>query len=306
MKIKVLLRNFRRRYREPTIRLLIKLFARLPFSAAFKIGGLFGWVLWVYNGEMRKVSEVNVAKCFPEKSDEERRALVRQSLIETGKNITEIARLWFTSESDFLALLADVKGEKHITNAIESGRGVMLIAPHLGAWEYVGLYLSVKYSITSMYRPPEMSGLADIIQQGRTRFGATLVPTDIVGVRELLSALKRSELVGMLPDQDPGLNGGEFSPLFNVSANTMTLTSKLAQKTNADVIACFARRKKSGVGYELIFEPANKRINDKDMVVSLGALNEEVEKLILKCPEQYQWSYKRFKTRPQDEASFYN
>lgn len=306
MKIKEILRDLRRRYREPLIRLLIKLFAYLPFPVVLKVGAGFGWVLWAYNGEMRRISEKNLALCFPQFSEDEIKVLAKQSLIETGKNITEIATLWCKPKNKITSLVQKVEGEEHIKNAIDNGRGVILLAPHLGSWEVIGLYISPKYPMTSMYRPPEMQGLEDIVRTGRTRFGSKLVPTDVSGVRGLLASLRKSEVIGILPDQDPGSIGGEFAPFFNVQANTMTLTSKLAQKTNADVIGCFARRKKNGAGYELYFAPANKKINEKNMSDSLEALNSEVEKLILKCPEQYQWGYKRFKSRPDGEDKFYN
>jgi len=299
------LRDFRRQYREPFIRVLIRLFSFLPFPVLLRIGGAFGWMLWRYRGEMRRVTEQNLALCFPGMSDNERTQLAKQSLIETGKNITEIAALWCKPKKTITALVRHVDGEEHIQKAVNEGRGIIFLSPHLGAWEMAGLYLSSQYPMTSMYRPPEMNRLEDIVRNGRSRFGASLVPTDITGVRALLAALKRGEMIGVLPDQDPGKQGGEFAPFFNISANTMTLTSKLAQKTNADVIACFARRKKDNSGYVMFLAPANKKINDKNNAISLRAMNEEVEKLILKCPEQYQWSYKRFKSRPDGENDLY-
>ena len=299
------LRDFRRRYREPAIRFLIKLFACLPFAVVLSTGGAFGWVLWVFNGEMRKVTEKNIALCFPAMSEKERNSLAKKSLIETGKNITEIATLWCKSKEKVDALVKKVEGEEFIQKAVDGGRGVIILAPHLGAWEMIGLYLSQIYPMTSMYRPPEMQGLEDVIRTGRTRFGSKLVPTDASGVRGLLGALRKGELIGILPDQDPGKNGGEFAPVFNMQANTMTLTSKLAEKTNADVIGCYAKRKNDNSGYELYFYPANKKINEQNMNDSLVAMNEEVEKLILQCPEQYQWNYKRFKTRPEGEPDLY-
>ena len=305
MNIKVMLRDVRRRYREPVIRLLFRFFTVLPYSVVLAVGSGIGWVLWRYNGEMRRVTETNLQLCFPDMVQGERQMLTRRSLIETGKAITEITTLWCKPKDRINTLIAEVKGEEHVKNAIEAGRGVILLAPHLGAWEVVGLYASLNYPMTAMYRPPEMSGLEDIVRQGRSRFGSNMVPTDASGVRSLLSALRKNQVIGILPDQDPGRAGGEFVPFFGVQANTATLTSKLAQKTNADVIACFAKRLPAAKGYALYFAPANKTINDKNMANSLRALNQEVEKLILKCPEQYQWSYKRFKTRPEGDAKLY-
>jgi len=305
MKPKIILRDFRRRYREPVIKALFRLFSRLPLSLSFRAGGLIGRILWLYNGEMRQVAQKNIDLCFPDWNEEKRKALCKQSLLETGKNITEVPALWCWDESAILSLVHQVSGEEQIKNAFDNGRSVIILAPHLGAWEMVGLYLSIRYKMTSMYRPPEMTGLEHIVREGRSRFGANLVPTDTGGVRNLLAALKNREMIGVLPDQDPGRAGGEFAPFYQVLANTVTFTSKLAQKTDADVIACYAKRDTEKKGYDLFFEPANKAINDKNMAISLAALNLETEKLINQCPEQYQWSYKRFKTRPEGENSFY-
>jgi len=304
--IKSTLRDIRRRFREPVIRWLFTLFSSLPFSLVLKIGGVFGWILWAFNGEMRQVAEKNITLCFPDFSDAEKKNLVKKSLIETGKNITEITIIWCKPKKIISSLVTKVEGEEHVKNAIDAGRGVIILAPHLGAWEMIGLYVSSKFPMTSMYRPPEMQGLEDFVRNGRTKFEANLVPTDGKGVRELLSALKKGEVIGILPDQDPGKIGGEFSSFFGVAANTATLTSKLAAKTKADVIGCFAQRNKNRTGYEIYFAPANKLVNEKEISLSLKAMNEEVEKLILKCPEQYQWSYKRFKSRPQGEENLYN
>lgn len=299
------MRDLRRRYREPLIRLLIKLFSRMPFSLALFIGGVFGRILWLFNGEMRKTSERNVSICLPGLSEAEKKRIVKSSLIETGKNITEIATLWTKPRSRMTALVTNVHGESVLTEALGRGQGVILLAPHLGAWEMSGLYVSLNFPITSMYKPPEMQSLEDIVRAGRSRFGAKLVPTDVTGVRELLHALKKGEVIGILPDQDPGRGNGEFAPFFGQSANTATLAIKLAAKTNAKVISCYAKRNKDASGYEVYFYPCDQNVNHSDADLALAAMNKEVEKLILRCPEQYQWNYKRFKTQPNGLKTIY-
>jgi KDO2-lipid IV(A) lauroyltransferase len=128
---------------------------------------------------------------------------------------------------------------------------------------------------------------------------------DAGGVRALYQALDRGELVGMLPDQEPGAGNGVFAPLFGIQANSMVLLSRLAIKTGAPVIFAYAERLSHGRGYHLHFLPAPPAINQAPLEHSVAIMNEMVETLIRQKPQQYQWGYKRFRTRPAGESAIY-
>jgi len=305
MDLRVILRRLRRRYREPVIKFLFRLFRYLPRSVTYILGNFIGWAIWASHGELRKTTETNVSVCFPELKLHDQQNISKESFYELGRAAAEIPLLWTASKEEILGLVKGVEGIEHIDAAIKEGKGVICLTPHLGAWEIMGLYLSIYYPMTTLYRPPQLSSLEDIIIQGRTRFGVNLVPTDAAGVRGLLKALKKGEMLGILPDQDPGPVGGAFSPFFNVQANTMTLVSRLAQKTGAAVIVCFAERLPKSGGYMMHIQAPLEEVCNKDLSISLAALNEGVESYIRAYPQQYQWSYKRFKTRPEGEARFY-
>ena len=121
----------------------------------------------------------------------------------------------------------------------------------------------------------------------------------------LYQALKNNGLVGILPDQDPGENGGQFAPFFGVQTNTMTLLSRLAQKSGATVLCVWAERLSGSRGFVLHFSPVADDIYSDDMLTSVTALNQAVEAAICQIPAQYQWGYKRFRTRPVGAAPLY-
>ena len=135
--------------------------------------------------------------------------------------------------------------------------------------------------------------------------GAKLVPTDASGVRALFQAAARNEMIGILPDQDPGAQGGVFAPFFGLQTNTMTLLPRLMQKTGATVIISYAQRLPRGQGFHLHFVPLPAVSDPDDIQAIATALNQGVEECIRQSPAQYQWSYKRFKTRPAGEVGFY-
>jgi KDO2-lipid IV(A) lauroyltransferase len=187
--------------------------------------------------------------------------------------------------------------------ALDNPRGTILLVPHQGNWEVIGLWVSTLTTMTSMYEPPKMAQLEHWIKSSRQRAGATLVPTNVRGVAALLKALRRGETTAILPDQVPPAASGDFSPIFGVPAQTMTLVHNLIQKSGSQVLLCTALR--ADGGWRLHFMPAAEAINSADQQTSLDALNRGVESIVALAPSQYQWEYKRFKARPEGLPSIY-
>lgn len=287
------------------IKWLLCAFAALPLPLAHAVGTIIGWGLILIPNELRRISRINIPLCLPELNPAQQKRLLRASLIESGKTMIEAGALWLWPESRLLALVKTVSGEQHLRAALASGHGAILAAPHLGAWEMMGLYSSAHYPITSLYRAPRLAEMDELVRHGRERLGAKLVAADAGGVRALYQSLGRGGLVGMLPDQEPGAGNGVFAPLFGIQATTMVLLSRLAIKTGAQVIFGYAERLPRGRGYHLHFIPAPYTINQQPLEKSVTAMNEMVEQLVRSCPQQYQWGYKRFRTRPEGEAKIY-
>lgn len=287
------------------IRRLLRALAALPLPLSHAAGTLIGGGLLIVPNQLRRISAINVPLCWPELGAAQQRRLINASLIEAGKTLCEAGALWLWPGERTLRLVRAVSGEEHLRNALALGKGAILAVPHLGAWEIIGLYCSHHYPMTSLYRPPRLAEMDTLVRHGRERLGAKLVPADAGGVRALYQALGRGELVGMLPDQEPGAGNGLFAPLFGVPANTMVLLSRLAIKTGAAVIFGYAERLPGGRGYHLHFFPAPPAINQAPIENSVGVMNAMVEDLIRRSPQQYQWGYKRFRTRPAGDEKIY-
>lgn len=287
------------------VKIIIYCSALFPLPFAHWLGSLLGMLLFHVPNRHRHIASVNIARCFPQLDAQQQTSLLRSTLIELGKSIFEVGALWRWPRTKVLALIKEVSGEQHLDAALEKGKGVILALPHLGAWEIIGMYGSARHSMTSLYHPPSLAAIDTLMRTSRERLGATLVPTDTSGVRALYHALKQNHIVAILPDQDPGDSGNVFAPFFGISTNTMTLITRLAQKTGAEVLFSFAERLPQGKGYHLHFLPASEFILNNKPVTAATALNNGIEQCIKYCPEQYQWCYKRFKKRPEGEANFY-
>lgn len=205
---------------------------------------------------------------------------------------------------DNLSLVKEVENQHLIDDALRSKRGVIFAIPHYGSWELVGLYCAKHYKVTSMYAPQADEKIDRLVQAARQRTGATLVPIDNSGIRALTKALKQGEAISILPDQSPRSNG-VFAAFFGHPCYTMTLLSKLASKNNACVIFSYAKRLEDDSGFKLVFRAAEQDLSQLPLQQSVEAMNLDIEKLIRETPQQYQWTYKRFKLRPPGEPPLY-
>lgn len=289
--------------------LLIKsalyLSAVLPLPLTHAMGAVIGTVLAQLPGRIRTVTRTNIGLCFPELSKQEQRRLVNTCLRETGKTALEIGALWLRPAGMVLRLVRAVDGFEHVEAAQAKGQGIILATPHLGAWEVAGLYCASRYDITCLYRPLRMKQLDELVRVARNRAGGNYVPTTAQGIRTLYRTLGENRAVAMLPDQEPQAGTGMFAPFFGTQAYTMVFLSRLTLKTGAPIIFVWSERLAFGRGYRLHFRPVLAAAYDNDPAVSVAAINQSVEQLIRECPAQYQWNYRRFRTRPAGEAPIY-
>lgn len=283
------------------VKSLLRLMSWIPLPLLHKLAEVIGTVVYVLPTETRRVTLINLHRAMPGLSAQERHRLGRRSVQETLKAGFELGHMWYGSIDHVMSLIKGVQGKEHIDAALASGRAIIYCSPHLGNWELMGLYVSTLAPVTTLYKPPKLTGLNDLIAGARARAGAELVATDRSGVVRLTRALQQGASTGILPDQQPR-EGGVFAPFFGHQAYTMTLVSKLAARTNAVVLFTFARRLPAGAGFELICMPADPDIINADTTLAAAALNRSVEACVRLAPEQYQWEYKRFRKRPPQET----
>jgi KDO2-lipid IV(A) lauroyltransferase len=280
------------------IQWLLWLLGRLPLRALHALGAALGG-LWQRAGfREARVAAINLRLCFPALDAAARDALLRQTLAETGRTALELPWLWSRSAATLERTIRVVEGERLFLDAIAAGKGVMIAAPHLGAWEALNLYLSRTAPVAILYRPPRLAWVETLINRCRGRLGAEPVRAEAAGVRTLLKRLKDGGVVGILPDQQPKVGEGDFAPFFDRPALTMSLFPKLAQRTGARVLYAWVERLPRGAGFAV-------RFFDLGGAPDATTMNAAIEALARQCPAQYQWTYKRFGIQPDGAVSPY-
>lgn len=279
---------------------LLRVFARLPLRLSHAIGAFFGWVMFYLPNKSRKVARTNIAICFPELSSEEQTALLKQSLRETAKTFAEMGAMWFWPNDKLLDLAQEVEGEEYFHQAKQNGKGLVVLTPHIGQWEFLGLFFTRYMPMSSMYRPMRIQDLEETIINARERTGSRLQPANAKGVKGVFAALKRAEMVGILPDQNPtNAESGVYAPFFGRPALSMVLVSKIAMKFDMPVVMTYAERLPKGKGFRVVVRPVSDKIHDKPLQESVAVMNQAIENCVREIPTQYQWVYKRFKHQPE-------
>jgi KDO2-lipid IV(A) lauroyltransferase len=288
------------------VRILFAAIAALPLSLLRGLGRIGGALVFRYSKRERRNAQINLRLCFSELSDQERTNLLRETLRENVITLLEMVKAWHKGP-DYWAPKIDANGADDAMRAhLAKGKGLILAAPHLGSWEIGSTWISRIAPTTTLYRPPRQSSLEKIMVRGRSRSGATLVPTTLQGIKALYKALMNGEMVAILPDQQPKQTGaaGAFGPFFGKPALTMTLVNRLSHKTGAPVMFLFLARQSDG-GYRCHYLDADPAVADKDPTTAVTALNRGVEACVRQYPSQYQWTYKRFHDQPDGASNPY-
>lgn len=271
--------------------ILFDVLARLPLPVLHWLGALLGWAIYLFSGRYAARLRENLRNAGLTRSEAEFRRLLHANIREMGKGVMELPWVWRRPLDEVDAGVKQCHGWEHLEAAHAQGKGVILLTPHFGCFELISPYLAARLPLTSMYSPPRWEFLDALMHEGRARGQSKLAPADVGGVRQLLRALKRGENIGVLPDQVPGGGEGVWAPFFGRPAYTMTLVGRLVASSGAAVVMCYCERLPKGEGYVLHFSPLS--FDAADPVP--GQINAALEKVIRTCPEQYLWSYNRYK-----------
>lgn len=285
---------------------LLKLLGLVPFTWAQRFGNWIGKQAMKRPTRLREVAKVNIALTYPHLSAAEQDQLVRESLQETGKSGAEMGAMWGAGPEKGRRLVRKIHNLEYFTDAIATKRGVLFCVPHLGNWEVLNHIASMYAPLTALYRPAKNKVLDEWMRSSRQKTGGILVPTTSTGVKAMFKALEEGSVAGILPDQEPKPRSGVFAPFMGVDTLTPKLPHDLLMKTKAVAVFGFAKRLPNAEGFEVYFFEPDEEIYSEDQTTSAAAMNRTIERMISIAPAQYQWTYKRFRRRPDDAPNPYS
>jgi KDO2-lipid IV(A) lauroyltransferase len=247
------------------------------------------------------VTRINLAKCFPDRSEREREAIARAHFRAFMRSFMDRGILWW-SRPERVEQLVQIEGFEHLQAL--AGKRVVLLAPHFLGLDAGGVRLSKQWpGMASMYSRQKDPVFDRLLQRGRLRFGGRIYPRQ-AGIRKVLRAVEGGEAFYYLPDMDFGPKASVFVPFFGVPAATTVGLSYIARITGAHVVPCVTRMLPGGRYVARLYPPWTGFPSGDDAADARRMLA-FIEERVLEMPEQYLWMHKRFKTRPEGEAKFY-
>ncbi len=272
---------------------LFKLLSRLPLGVVQALGGLLGRLVYLVAGEYRSRLRANLRQAG---LDPDRLAAVAAA--EAGKQTLETAWVWLRPRADLAARVRWVD-EPVLRAALDDGRAVLMLTPHLGCFEAIAQAYALRPEartrpLTALYRRPRKDVLLPLVEDARAKEGLLLAPADMRGVRMLMRALRQRQVLGILPDQVPAAGDGVWAPFFGRPAFTMVLPARLAATGNAVVLVLAAERRPRGRGFDIHVEPFDAPLTG-DPLADATRINQAIERMVLRFPTQYLWGYNRYK-----------
>jgi KDO2-lipid IV(A) lauroyltransferase len=276
--------------------------ARLPMGAVFAVGRVIGFLGYHLAKSRRHITEVNIAKCFPELSAQQQKALVRENFVHTGIGAVEIALPWLNPTRD-LADRFKIEGVEHLNAAHELGNGIVLVGAHYTTIDITSQPLGAFGFVDVMYRQNKNPVWESLQFNGRKTFFDGVVERS--DMRQILKRLKQGRTMWYAADQDYGIKHSVFAPFFGIDTATITVTSRLASKNKSAVLMLHQFRDLKRKTWTLKFTPMLENFPSGDDLADATRLNAMLEAEVKLVPAQYLWMHRRFKTRPTGEASFY-
>lgn len=276
----------------------------LPLPVLAAMGQGLGALLWKLARSRRRIALRNLELCFPEKSAIEREQLAREHFGWMGRSILERGLLWFAPRERLLKYL-HIEGD--ILQAERSDKPVMWLLPHFAGleWAAPALMLGQSRPGVDVYQRQSNAVFDAQLMKGRGRFGRNAFVDRHDGIRPVIKYIRQGFGFVNAPDMDFGPKDSEFVPFFGVPAATLLAPAKMAASLDMVVLPLVTTMLPGGQGYRVHAPPPLPNYPSGDALADAHTFNAWLEARIREQPAQYLWVHKRFKTRPEGEASFY-
>jgi KDO2-lipid IV(A) lauroyltransferase len=282
------------------------LFARIPRRWLDAFGAALGGLVWLL-GIRRRVVLENLRLAFPDKTEEERRAIARKTYRNLGQMIPDFLRVPFLPREEIERMFV-YEGWEVLEQAKARGNGVIAATGHFGNFDLLAAAHTLKgIPITMITRQMGKSGANDLWRAIRRRSGVEdLVVTKGSTLAAAVKSVHSGRVLGYVIDQNQPLRHAIFPTFFGVPAATAPTPAVIAMRSGAAVL--FTVSVPLGDGrHRVIMEgplvPPNTGDRDRDVLAFMQDLNDRLERWIRVYPDRWYWLHRRWKTRPPAEAA---
>jgi len=275
------------------IKPILFILARMPLWFISYLGKITGEILYRVPNRHRNITLINLKLAFPNLSQIKINDLCKKSLVETSKTLFEAGYVWVNLPGKSLPRSIKVDGFVNVLQSIHKGDGVILFTPHQANIEIILNFLGSEMECMVPFSKAKNKYLNNFVDSARRKMGVDMTDVTMLGLKNLLNHLRSRKVVAIASDQVPILSGGEISKFFGQECLSMSLVSKLSNRTNAKIHSMVCIREENGKGFKIIFSPEIEMPNT--IQLGVDTMNSELEKCIMLAPEQYAWEYKKYR-----------
>jgi KDO2-lipid IV(A) lauroyltransferase len=273
----------------------------LPETTSLWIGRQIGRLLYLLDGEHRRVAFQNLHQAFgDEKSEKELRTIAQRTFQNLGMMVAEFFRIPKMKVDDYKRTVT-VEGLEEALKILDRKKGGLLLVGHFGNWELMGFMSKViGHPILVIAKPVKQNPRIDAwITEIRKKAGLEIIPPEMA-TRKVIKALSQNRVVGILIDQRAKRSQGVWVDFFGKKAPTTPGLAVLALKTGAPVVPVFMIRDGFKKHRLLIKEPlqlVNTGDFKKDVETNTQLFNQTLEAVIRQYPDQWFWVHQRWERK---------
>ena len=254
-----------------------------------KIFGILGPLI-----RSNKISHSNLSKAIPNLTEKEKNEIIKMMWNNYGKILAEYVFIKNFRKTKKLNEKIFIKNQNELENIKKSTSPVIFISGHFSNFELMAMYLEKSgINLAAIYRPLNNIFLNPIMEYIRKNYICkNQVKKGMSGTKELLKLFKQGTSVALMIDQR--VSEGISSKFFNNDALTTTIPAQFVKKFDAKIVPIYIERDlKNNFTIEI-----NKSIefskNETLESITLK-LNQILEKMILRNPNQWIWTHNRWK-----------
>jgi KDO2-lipid IV(A) lauroyltransferase len=276
--------------------------ALAPRALAETLARLYTGLLDLGIPRLRRVGMRNLAMALPDRTTDEHARIVDGVFRSIARVLVSFARFPRITKANIQEWIR-YEGYEHFERALKQGKGVLFATAHLGNWELSAFaHALMSAPMHVVVRPLDNERIDALVESRRAGSGNHLIGKKDFA-RSILQALKNNEAVGILVDQNAGLDDGVFVDFFGVPACAGVGFAKFAAHSGAAVIPGFAIWSEEERKYILKFYPPLPVTGDA--ALDTQVLHAQLESVIRQYPDQWLWLHRRWKTRPPGSNDLY-
>ena len=280
---------------------IISLLNFIPRNSAIALAGFLGKLSYFLIAPARRKTIENLKLAFGKEIDEDRiKEIAFQVFVNLAKNVADAVGLKKIKWDD-VDKITEIEGLEYFDTAYRRGKGVIGFTGHIGNFELMAAYFSLRgYKLSVIGREVYDPRLDRLLVKNRESVGLKNIPTS-AGAKPLLRVLRNGEFLGILADQDSSRVRGVFIDFFGRPARTPVGPVLLAYKTGSPIVPMAIIRIEKN-RYRIIVKPpvelAFSDNREKDVIDTLQRCTDVLESIIREHPEQWLWMHDRWKSKP--------